>query len=142
MANATGKNNGTHALTATATDSDGKTYVFKQSITIIGYPDRTNPYISASGKLNSTATSGKMTLSVTAADSNSGVASVTFYYTNNSSNTTYHYTYTNSNYPKSWDVKHTFKTSKSGVTYNYYVVIKDKAGNSYQSGSVTSVKSK
>ena len=142
MSNTTGKNNGTHALTATATDSDGKKYIFKQSITITGYPDKTKPYISASGKLNSTATSGKMTLSVTAADSNSGVASVTFYYTNNSSNTTYHYTYTNSNYPKSWDVKHTFKTSKSGVTYNYYVVIKDKAGNSYQSGSVTSVKSK
>ena len=142
MSNTTGKNNGTHALTATATDSDGKKYIFKQSITITGYPDKTKPYISASGKLNSTATSGKMKLSVTAADSNSGVASVTFYYTNNSSNTTYHYTYTNSNYPKSWDVKHTFKTSKSGVTYNYYVVIKDKAGNSYQSGSVTSVKSK
>ena len=142
MSNTTGKNNGTHALTATATDSDGKKYIFKQSITITGYPDKTKPYISASGNLNSTATSGKMKLSVTAADSNSGVASVTFYYTNNSSNTTYHYTYTNSNYPKSWDVKHTFKTSKSGVTYNYYVVIKDKAGNSYQSGSVTSVKSK
>lgn len=142
MSNTTGKNNGTHALTATATDSDGKKYIFKQSITITGYPDKTKPYISASGKLNSTATSGKMKLSVTAADDDSGVASVTFYYTNNSSNTTYHYTYTNSNYPKSWDVKHTFKTSKSGVTYNYYVVIKDKAGNSYQSGSVTSVKSK
>ena len=142
MSNTTGKNNGTHALTATATDSDGKKYIFKQSITITGYPDKTKPYISASGNLNSTATSGKMKLSVTAADSNSGVASVTFYYTNNSSNTTYHYTYTNSNYPKSWDVKHTFKTSKSGVTYNCYVVIKDKAGNSYQSGSVTSVKSK
>ena len=72
MSNTTGKNNGTHALTATATDSDGKKYIFKQSITITGYPDKTKPYISASGKLNSTATSGKMKLSVTAADDDSG----------------------------------------------------------------------
>ena len=142
ISNTTGKNNGTHVITATATDSDGKKYTLSQTITITGYPDKIKPYILSSGKLSSTASTGQMKLSVTAADSDSGVASVTFYYTNNSSNTTYHYTYTNSKYPESWAVSHTFKTSKAGVTYSYYVVIKDKAGNSYQSGSVTSVKSK
>ena len=142
MSNTTGKNNGTHALTATATDSDGKKYIFKQSITITGYPDKTKPYISASGKLNSTATSGKMKLSVTAADDDSGIASVTFHYTNKSTAKSYSKTVTPSNAPNTYNASITFNTSKAGVTYSYYVVIKDKAGNSYQSGSVTSVKSK
>ena len=142
MSNTTGKNNGTHALTATATDSDGKKYIFKQSITITGYPDKTKPYISASGKLNSTATSGKMKLSVTAADDDSGIASVTFHYTNKSTAKSYSKTVTPSNAPNTYNASITFNTSKAGVTYSYYVVIKDKAGYTYKSDAVNSVKSK
>lgn len=142
MSNTTGKNNGTHALTATATDSDGKKYIFKQSITITGYPDKTKPYISASGKLNSTATSGKMKLSVTAADDDSGIASVTFHYTNKSTDKSYSKTVTPSNAPNTYNASITFNTSKAGVTYSYYVVIKDKAGYTYKSDAVNSVKSK
>lgn len=142
MSNTTGKNNGTHALTATATDSDGKKYIFKQSITITGYPDKTKPYISASGKLNSTATSGKMKLSVTAADDDSGIASVTFHYTNKSTDKSYSKTVTPSNAPNTYNASITFNTSKAGVRYSYYVVIKDKAGYTYKSDAVNSVKSK
>lgn len=142
ISNTTGKNNGTHVLTATATDSDGKKYTFSQTITIVGTVDTTKPYISDSGKLKSSVVSGKMTFSVTAADADSGVASVTFYYTSNATNNTYHFTYNNSSYSKVFNVSHTFTTPNAGTTYKYYVVIKDKAGNSYQSASYTSVKSK
>lgn len=139
--NKTGSNNGTHNITVTAIDSDDKKYTFTQTIKITKN-DSIPPYISSTGKLSSSASSGKMKLSVTAADDDSGIASVTFHYTNKSTAKSYSQTVTPSNAPNTYNASITFNTSKAGVTYSYYVVIKDKAGYTYKSDAVNSVKSK
>ena len=163
ISNTSSKNNGSHTIKIVGTPKVGQISRIIKTIKITGNgtnckadttsgnsssssstskADTTKPYIPASGGLSSSASAGKMTLSVTAADSGSGVASVTFYYTNKSTKVTYHQTYTKTTYPKSAKFSHTFNTAKAGVQYSYYVVIKDKAGNVYKSSAVDSKPSK
>lgn len=124
------------SVTITATDKVGNVYTKAVTVAI----DKTDPYISSSGKLSSVSSEkGKLTFKVTAMDSGSGVGKITYHWKKVA--TTGCAAYTGD------PISHSFTSlpassrgtisdsltvkATSGCRYKYYVVISDVADNVY-----------
>jgi len=124
----TKSSNGTHILSATATDTSGNTASSANvSLTVSNSPDTTPPTVSITAPANGATVSG--TLSVTAnASDNVGVASVQFQLDGANLGGLD----TNSPYSASWNT-----TTASNAAHQLTAIAKDAAGNSTTSAIVT-----
>jgi hypothetical protein len=119
--------NGSHTLTAEATDNSGNTATSTAiSVTVSNAPDSTPPTVTITSPPNAATVSGTVTVAATATD-NVGVASVRFYLDGvlQSTDTTNAYTW-------SWN-----STSTSNGSHALTAVATDTAGNTTTSAPIT-----